>query len=61
MRWLKFRVKRILAEIKSWFYPTTWDNGVCGPGYSSYQELDWGKLAFVLLIIISITVLIVIL
>jgi len=55
------RLKYFLTGIKDWFYPTTWDNGVCGPGYSSYQEFNWGKLSFVLLAIFLVIILIVVL
>lgn len=42
-----------LNSIKDWFYDWE-DNGICGPGYSSWGTFNYGKLSFVSIIILTI-------
>jgi len=53
------KMKYFLTSIKDWFLDWE-DNGIVGPGFSSWYSFNWGKLSFVLLAIILIVVLIVV-
>jgi len=55
MKRILWKIKRFwkfhIADNVEYFFYDHHHNGVCGPGYESYREFKYGKIAFIISIL----------